>query len=944
MTEQATGQTRESSQTQQAPEAPQAEYVLPSEEEFKKGNSVAKAWFFFSVLWFGIFASFGFLLAVKFFFPQFLGDAEYLTFGRIRPAHVNGVLFGFVSSGLLGAMFWITPRLCARPLRFPEVARLVPFVWNAAIIAGIIWILFGGSQGREYAELPWAIDVLVMIALVTMAVIIYATVLGRKEKKMYASLWYYLGTMMWFPIVYFVGNVMWRPPEGALNGTVDAIFNWYYGHNVLGLWFTTLGIGALYYFIPRMINRPLYSHLLSLIGFFSIAFFYTGVGGHHLLQSPIPEWLKTIAVVMTVLMMVPVLAFMVNIGLTMRGSWHKLVGNHPLKFAFAGAIFYIVGSAQGSLQGVRSTNAFLHFSQWPVGHAHINLLGAFGFVAVAAAFYIVPRITGYKIYSQSLMRFTWWLAFLGVLSFFSAMTVVGLQQNSNWWNHINVVETLPTLRGGFIWRAASGALVAISGFLVAYNIFMTMIRGWQEHREEVHEPVLGISQKPHSRFLRRSQQEIGMPGIVVGGFTVFAVTTFMVVAMPYMFTYQTPSWRAHELTDLETQGQTLYKNLGCFYCHNQFIRPQDWGMGYESQTGDYYYSVPNFMGTERTGPSLGQIGGKVPTEWHIAHHKDPRSVSPSSIMPAFNFLSDNQHLALAAYLQTLGSEDLEQRSYSAPVPFDYRFDTNPYTDLMAQVAASYDADNQTYSGPADAGQQWADVFTAGKEFFTQKCLRCHGCSGNSQGPYARQSVTHPANLHERIQTFPGENYHFWRVSEGVPGTDMPPWALSLDEQTRWQIATYELSFVSGAIRTVPGDVSDQEGDNFDATTHIKPGITGTAEDFQRGQGLYRLYCAQCHGSEGLGDGPASIASTGGYINPQPADFTESGSDFQNYGRWVWKVREGVETTNMPPWKYALSDQDIFQLVFYEQSFSAPDDYNSKWAPLYSDPFAQNLKK
>jgi cbb3-type cytochrome c oxidase subunit I/cbb3-type cytochrome c oxidase subunit II len=917
---------------------------IPSEEELKKGNSVAKTWFFFSVLWFGIFASFGFILAIKFFFPQFMDGAAWDTFGIIRPAHTNGVLFGFVSSGLLGAMLWITPRLCARPLRFPALGQATAYLWNGAILGGIIWIMLGGTQGREYAELPWAIDVAVIVTLIILAVVVYATILARKEKKLYVTLWYYMGTMIWFPIVYFVGNVMWNVPDGALNGTVDAIFNWYYGHNVLGLWFTTLGIPAWYYFIPKLINRPLYSHLLSLIAFFSIAFFYTGVGGHHLLQAPIPEWLKTIAVIMTVLMMVPVLAFFTNIGLTMRGSWHKLVGNPPLQFIFAGFVMYVLGSAQGTLQGLRDTNAFLHFSQWTVGHAHITLLGGFGFLAVGAAFWIIPRITGYKIYSQGLMRFTWWLAFIGFLSFFAAMSVIGLQQNSNWWDHINVVETLPTLRIGFIWRAVSGGLVALAGFLVGYNIIMTMIKGWEAHRDEVHEPVEGKSDKPHSKFLRRSQEEISMPVIVFGGLAVFSVMSFMVVALPYMFTYQTPSWRSSELTTVETEGETLYKTLGCFYCHNQFIRPQDWAMGNESHPGDFYYSVPNFLGTERTGPSLGQIGGKVPTEWHVTHHKDPRSVSPSSIMPAFAFLEDSKLEAIAAYMQTLGSEDLETDSFQPPVPAEYRDKTNPNMSLMMEVGKHYNAENQTYSGPQDVGNQWTTLYEEGKALYTEKCLRCHGCSANGQGAYARQTLAHPANLHERISNFPSDSYHFWRVSEGVPGTAMPPWGWSLDEEMRWKINTYEMSFALGSYRTVSGDTSDQEGDNYNAKTHIMPGINGTAQDYQKGKEIFDLYCAQCHGLDGHGDGPSSITVAGGYINPEPANFEESGSDFQNYGRWVWKVMEGVETTNMPPWKYALSDDEIFQVIFYEQGFSTPEDYNAKWAPLYSDTFARNMMR
>ena len=921
---------------------------VPAQSEFKNSDKVAKFWFLFAALWFPLFAFFGFMMAIKFFFPTFLIGSEWDTFGRIRPAHVNGVLFGFVTSGLLGAMFWITPRLCARPLYREKLALITPFLWNGAVIAGIIWILAGGSQGREYAELPWLIDVFVMIALLLNTYIIWGTIIKRKEKKLYVTLWYYLGTTVWFPIVYFIGNVMWHPSTGALNGTTDAIINWYYGHNVLGLWFTTLGIAAWYYFIPVLIKRPLYSHLLSLIAFFSIAFFYTGVGGHHLLQSPIPEWLKTIAVSATVLMMVPVLAFMVNIGMTMRGSWHRLSGNPPLQFIFAGFAMYVLVSIQGTLQGLRSTNAYLHFSQWPVSHSHLALLGGFGFLAVGMTFFLVPRILKRKLYSERLMRWTWWLGFIGFLSFFCSMVVTGLQQNANWWNHINVVETLPTLTTDLVWRAISGGVIVLAAILFAINVCVTFSRRGEAHVEEYIPEIEGSSERPHSRFLRNSQERLNVPIIAGGGLAVFSVMTFMVVAMPYMFAGDAPTSRAHVLTAQEQRGQALYKSLGCFYCHNQFIRPQDWAMGYTSQTGDFYYSIPNFLGTERTGPSLGQIGGKRPTEWNVQHIKDPRSVSPSSIMPTFGeFLSDAQIDDIVAYLQTLGGEDLNTNNFQQPVPYNFSYLTDPNRVLNELVAKSYDAEADNYTGSQADGEAFAQIYNAGKADFTQKCVPCHGASGNGQGSYARQTIDRPANLNERISNFPPLNpdaFHFWRISEGVPGTAMPPWGLSLNSTTIWNIVLYERSFATGSIRTISGDISDQEGDDFDAQTHIKPSIAGTQADYDKGKALFGMFCEQCHGKDGHGDGPASIATPGGYINPQPANFEESGGDFTNYGRWVWKVTKGVETTNMPPWEKALSPTEIQQVVFYEQTFSVPDDYNSKWGPLYTDSFALNLMK
>jgi cytochrome c oxidase cbb3-type subunit I/II len=368
-------------------------------------------------------------------------------------------------------------------------------------------------------------------------------------------------------------------------------------------------------------------------------------------------------------------------------------------------------------------------------------------------------------------------------------------------------------------------------------------------------------------------------------------------------------------------------------------------MGVTSENGDFYYSVPNFLGTERTGPSLGQIGGKRPTEWHVQHHTDPRSVSPSSIMPPFGFLPGEDLDALAKYVQNLGSEDLNPGAFQPPIPAEYQDKMNPYMSTMMQVKQNYDAENQTFSGNDSLAEEWATLFEEGKKLYIEKCLSCHGCSGNGQGPYARQVVTRPANLNERLKNYPDPDapFHFWRVSKGVPGTAMPPWALSQDEDTIWKINTYEMSFTAGSLRTVSGDVSDAEGDKFNDATGITPPIAGTADQYEMGKELYELYCAQCHGTDGHGDGTASILSPGGYITPEPANFKESGADFTNYGRYVWKVEEGVETTNMPPWKYALSEDEIFRLIFYIQGFSTADDYNSKWAPMYTDNYAKNLK-
>jgi cytochrome c oxidase cbb3-type subunit I/II len=439
--------------------------------------------------------------------------------------------------------------------------------------------------------------------------------------------------------------------------------------------------------------------------------------------------------------------------------------------------------------------------------------------------------------------------------------------------------------------------------------------------------------------------------IVAGGLAVFFLMVSMVVVAPYMFLLDVPpSDTAHEYTPLEAQGRNLFMTYGCFYCHSQQVRDYDWAIGNTSQEGDYVYDSPHALGTERTGPDLAQIGGMRPTSWHLLHDRDPRSVSPGSIMPNFEFLTDDEIIALTAYIQNLGKENLQVQNsitngsaYHPIVPEEYLNATNQFTPMLMNALANYDADNDVYNGDQTFGDQWAELFDIGKANYTQRCLPCHGCSGNAQGPYARHVVTQPANLHERIATFPGDNYHIWRVTEGVPGTAMPAWGLSLNDTEIRLIAVYELSFVFGSARTFDGAISDAEGDNFSQTVLNTPPISGTMQDFESGKNLFTLYCSQCHGNDGQNTGPASITTPGGYISPKPANFTESGGDFQYYGRYVWKVTEGVETTNMPPWKWVLNDNEIYQLVFYVQSFSTAEDYNAKWGPQYSDSFARNLK-
>jgi cytochrome c oxidase cbb3-type subunit I/II len=443
--------------------------------DLRGADGVAKFWFYAAMIWFPVFTVLGLIMAIKFFVPTFLVDSAFDTLGRIRPAHVNGLLFGFLSSGLIGAAYYVAPRLANVSLFKPAIGKFTALLWNLGVLTGVLLIISGDTQAREYAEMPWIVDVVILVSLVLVGINFLGTIITRRERKLYVSLWFFAGIVLWFPVVYFIGNVVWRPPTGALFGLTDAIFNWFYGHNVLGLWFTPFGLALWYYFIPRITKRALYSVNLSYISFFALAFFYTGVGGHHLLQASIPEWLKTIAVAMSGLMMFSVLTFAANIGMTVRGAWHTMFSNVPLRFILFGFINYIFVSIQGTFQAFRDMNLYLHYSQWPVMHSHLALYASFGITIMGIMYWLVPRITGKRLYSKKLMDVTWWVTLMGYIVFMAGMMLAGLVANAGWFTHMTIAQVLPTLAPYFILRAIGGGIVVVSSFLFAINIIMTIL-------------------------------------------------------------------------------------------------------------------------------------------------------------------------------------------------------------------------------------------------------------------------------------------------------------------------------------------------------------------------------------------------------------------------------------------------------------------------------------
>ncbi len=439
-------------------------------------NSASMTFMLSAAIWLVFGVTMGLILATQFVFPELFRGVPWLVFSRLRQAHTNTVMFAWLSPGMIGIWLYIVPRLTGRRLWSEFLGNIAAILWSLALVVGVVLILAAQTQSREYAELVWGVDVAVMIVLILILINIYATVGKRVEKRLYVSLWYISGTVIWMPMLYFIGNVMWNPPTGALTGINDAIFNWFYGHNVLGLWFTTGLLPVIYYIVPKETRTPLYSHFLSLIAFWGIALFYTGVGGHHLEWAPIPYWLKTIAVAESIGMILVVVAFMMNIFMTMRGNWNRFLTSIPLRFVITGWAAYILVSYQGSHQAIRGINLLTHFTQYVPGHAHLSLLFFAASTIIGAMYYIVPRVLKVEIYSRGLANAQYSLYVIGFTFFFGGFLLTGLVQGTAWLHQgLPVWSVLPGLRPYMAMRAMGGALLWISFLLFTYNIFATIL-------------------------------------------------------------------------------------------------------------------------------------------------------------------------------------------------------------------------------------------------------------------------------------------------------------------------------------------------------------------------------------------------------------------------------------------------------------------------------------
>jgi cytochrome c oxidase cbb3-type subunit 1 len=382
------------------------------------------------------------------------------------------MLFGWLLAADIGLAYYIVPRLCGVKLWSEKLGVATAAIWNVVVLGAVVALPLGYNHGFEYAELPMPLAILVVIAWVMFGLNIFMTIATRKYPQMYVSIWYIMGTILWTAFVYLTGNFA----IDFTTGVNQANLNWMYMHNAVGLIFTPIGLGVAYYFLPKASNTPLYSHRLSMVGFWSLAFVYVWTGAHHMIHGPISQWLQTIAITFSVMLLIPVWTVVYNFFATMKGQWQQMRDNVPVKFLMSGVVFYLLTCFQGPMHSLRTVNAIVSKTDWIPGHAHMALLGCFSFFAIAGTYHVLPRVFNTKLYSDTLANWSYWFFMIGGLGFFVCLWLGGFWQGWQWNNpSIPFIDTVVALKPIWIVRFFSGVVMFAGITTFLYNFMATIV-------------------------------------------------------------------------------------------------------------------------------------------------------------------------------------------------------------------------------------------------------------------------------------------------------------------------------------------------------------------------------------------------------------------------------------------------------------------------------------
>jgi cytochrome c oxidase cbb3-type subunit 1 len=445
-------------------------------------STKAPAMFFLcsAILWLLVGTAFAIIASFKLHKPEFLGDTEWLTFGRVRTVHLNAVVYGWSVNASFAVALWLMARLARSVVRHSGLLMLAGALWNIGVTIGLLGILAGDSTSVEWLEMPVYATPMLFVAYALVGAWAVITFRFGKSEHIYVSQWYILAALFWFPWLYSVAQIMilFAPARG----TVQSLVNWWFAHNVLGLWFTPIGLAAVYYFLPKVLGKPIHSYYLSVLGFWSLAIFYNWAGVHHLIGGPVPAWVITAGIAASFMMVIPVVVTAINHHLTMIGSFGALKFSPTLRFIVFGAVNYTLASLLGSLMADRGVSEVVHFTHAIVGHSHHGLYAFFTMVMFGSIYYILPRVLHREWPSATLISLHFWTTAIGSLVMVIVLSIVGTKQGLAM-NNASIpflsMEQADVVRAtieGLKLRSYTGILITIGHLAFAINFTWMLFR------------------------------------------------------------------------------------------------------------------------------------------------------------------------------------------------------------------------------------------------------------------------------------------------------------------------------------------------------------------------------------------------------------------------------------------------------------------------------------
>ena len=664
-------------------------------EQFAYDNTIVRNFALATILWGVIGMLVGVIIASQLVDP-IVNFTQYGSYGRLRPLHTNAVIFAFVGNAIFAGVYYSLQRLLKARMFSDILSSFHFWGWQLIIVAAAITLPLGITTSHEYAELEWPIDIAITLVWVAFGVNMFGTIFKRRERHLYVAIWFYIATFITVAVLH-VTNSMQLPISlfksyYVYAGVQDALVQWWYGHNAVAFFLTTPFLGLMYYFLPKMANRPVYSYRLSILHFWALIFIYIWAGPHHLLYSSLPDWAQSLGVVFSIMLIAPSWGGMINGLLTLRGAWDQVRENTILKFMVVGITSYGMATFEGPMLSLKNINAIAHFTDWIVAHVHVGALGWNGFLTFAMLYWMLPRIFQTTLYSEKLLKAHFWIGTIGIALYAIPMYISGFTQGMMWkqfteegtLQYGNFLDTTLQLLPMHIMRAIGGTLYLTGAILMAYNLFKTMQKGTLLANEPAEAAPLAVTEEPEKgehwhRWIERKpiQLLVGSLIMILIGSLVELIPTFMVKS-------NVPTIEAVKpYTSLELEGRDIYIREGCVGCHSQLVRPfrsETERYGEFSKSGEFVYDHPFLWGSKRTGPDLHREGGKYPDSWHYHHMREPQSMSPGSIMPAYDWLYEQT-------LSTSYTQDKLNAMKKLGVPYTDAEIANAVTDLNTQSKA-----------------------------------------------------------------------------------------------------------------------------------------------------------------------------------------------------------------------------------------------------------------